>query len=170
MSRPALLDVNVLIALTHEAHVHHAPVQSWLRRQGDFEWASCTVTQLGFIRLAAMPAIGGPDASPRAALALLDETLQHPGHTFWADRHGAARFGALRSPLVVGHRQVTDAYLLGLAAEQKAALVTLDRGLVALAEAQQLAAHVQWIGPESGVAAHEPPARYADKARARRRA
>jgi len=59
LSRPLLLDVNVLIALTHSAHVHHALVQDWVQAQGKLAWSTCTVTQLGFVRLAAMPAIGG---------------------------------------------------------------------------------------------------------------
>lgn len=160
MTRALLLDVNVLVALTHEAHVHHGVAQAWLRRQSPLAWASCSVTQLGFVRLAAMPAVGGPEASPRGALALLDEMLQHPGHVFWPDRQGLAGAACLRSPLVVGHRQVTDAYLLGMAVQQRSALVTLDRGLLALAEAQQVAAHLHWIGPEGGHAAHEPSGRY----------
>lgn len=168
MSRTAwLLDVNVLVALTHEAHVHHALAQSWLRRHMSF-WASCTVTQLGFVRVASTPAIGGPEASPQAALAMLDEMLQHAGHVFWADKGGIAPMQSLRSPMVVGHRQVTDAYLLGLAVQQRSKLVTLDRGLLALAQAQQLGEHLQWIGPEAGtVAAHEADARYTPAKRRR---
>lgn len=161
MSRPLLLDVNVLIALTHSAHVHHALVQDWVQAQGKLAWSTCTVTQLGFVRLAATPAIGGDDTSPGAALALLDQLLAHPGHQFWPDAEGIASSPALRSPLIVGHRQITDAYLLGLAMRQGSALVTLDRGLASIARALQAERHLHWIGPAAGVeTAHQPSARY----------
>jgi uncharacterized protein len=169
LSRPLLLDVNVLIALTHSAHVHHGLVQAWAQAQGKLAWASCTVTQLGFVRLASQPAIGGASTSPGAALALLDQLLDHPGHQFWPDGQDIANSPALRSPLIVGHRQVTDAYLLGLALGKGSALVTLDRGLASIATAMQADRHLHWIGPASSAgAAHEPAARYrAAKARTR---
>ena len=161
MSRPLLLDVNLLIALTHSAHVHHALVQDWAQAQGKLAWSTCTVTQLGFVRLAATPAIGGDDTTPGAALALLDQLLAHPGHHFWPDAEGIAQSPALRSPLIVGHRQITDAYLLGLAMRQGSALVTLDRGLASVARGMQAERHLHWIGPAaSAETAHEPPARY----------
>ena len=161
MSRPLLLDVNVLIALTHSAHVHHGLVQDWVQAQGKLAWSSCTVTQLGFVRLAAQPAIGGAHTSPADALALLDQLLAHPGHQFWPDGQDITASPALRSPLVVGHRQVTDTYLLGLAMRQGSALVTLDRGLASIAAAMQADRHVHWIGPASAAgAAHEPVGRY----------
>lgn len=161
MTRAVLLDVNVMIALTHSAHVHHGLVHNWVRSQGQLAWASCTVTQLGFVRVASQPAIGGASTSPSAALALLDQLLDHPGHEFWPDGADVAASVALRSPLVVGHRQVTDAYLLGLAMQRGSALVTLDRGLASTASAMQADRHVHWIGPpsSSGVA-HEPAAPY----------
>ena len=169
MSRPLLLDVNVLIALTHSAHVHHTLVQGWAQSQGKLAWASCTVTQLGFVRLASQPAIGGTGTSPPAALALLDQLLAHPGHRFWPDGQDIATSPALRSPLVVGHRQVTDAYLLGLAMRHGSALVTLDRGLASIATAMQGDRHLHWIGPApSPGGAHEPTPRHrATKAAAR---
>jgi toxin-antitoxin system PIN domain toxin len=161
LSRPLLLDINVLIALTHSAHVHHALVQDWVQAQGKLAWSSCTVTQLGFVRLAGMPAIGGANTSPAAALALLDQLLAHPGHHFWPDAQGIANSEALRSPLIVGHRQVTDGYLLGLAMREGSALVTLDRGLASVARAMQAERHVHWIGPAGGgETAHEPAASY----------
>ena len=169
MSRPVLLDVNVLIALTHSAHVHHDLVQGWVQAQAKLAWASCTVTQLGFMRLASQPAIGGAGTSPGAALALLDQLLEHPGHRFWPDGQDIAASPALRSPLIVGHRQVTDAYLLGLAMRQGSALVTLDRGLASIAAAMQADRHLEWIGPAASAGvAHEPAPRYrAGKGRAR---
>lgn len=160
MSRDAavLLDANVLIALTHEAHVHHAVAQRWAAGREPFRFATCVVTQLAVVRLAAMPAIGGEGASPARALALLAEVAAHPGHQYWDDAPSPLELEPMRAPTLLGHRQVTDMWLLSLAAARKSALATLDRGLLASAAAQRLERHVAWIGPAE--AAHEPPPRY----------
>jgi predicted nucleic acid-binding protein len=50
-------------------------------------------------------------------------------HEFWADDVGYTEVD-LRG--VVGHRQVTDAYLAGLARARGGRLATLDRGLALL--------------------------------------
>jgi hypothetical protein len=80
----------------------------------------------GFVRLAPQPAIGGAGTSPGAAMALLDQLLDHPGHQLRPDEQDIATSPALRSPLILGHRQVTEVYLLGLAMRQGSALVTLQ--------------------------------------------
>lgn len=57
------------------------------------------------------------------------------------------------NPQVVGHRQVTDAYLLGLAAHQRQRLATLDRGLLVFAQAIGLAGHVELVSGKKGLLA-----------------
>ncbi len=70
-----------------------------------------------------------PDAvSVIEAMDLLAVNLSHPGHVFWADDLDLRlTFPVQRTPQ--GYRQVTDAYLLGLAIHHKAHLVTLDGGI-----------------------------------------
>lgn len=154
MSAAVLLDANVLVALVHAAHVHHATVQRWISGRRSRRWASCAVTQLAFVRLAAMPQIGGPDATPARALRLLQAMTGDARHEFWREAPSPLEIDALASPALVGHRQVTDAWLLGLAAGRDASLATLDRGLRSYAAAGGLEPHVEWIGPE----AYEPAA------------
>lgn len=163
----ALLDANVLIAMVHAIHVHHATAQRWMGTQRNRRWASCAVTQLAFIRLGALPQIGGPDASPSRALDLLQVIVADPRHDYWSEAPSPLDLRSLRSVALVGHRQVTDAWLLGLAVERGASVATLDRGLHSFALAEGLGKHVEWIAPAS--AAHEPAAAYAPRRVTRRR-
>lgn len=166
MTVSTLLDVNLLIALVHEAHVHHAAAQRWMSLRRRERWASCAATQLGFLRLAAMAQIGGPDASPARALQLLETMAADPRHDYWPDAPPPLDLQTIRSAALVGHRQFTDAWLLGLAVARGGVVATLDRGLQSFAAANGLQQHAEWIGPE---AVHEPPARYRAQRRSAKR-
>ncbi len=119
-----LLDGNVLYALIDESHVHHAPTRRWFETlSGGF--ATCPITQGTLLRLAMR--LGGQGVGQ--ALALLDVVTSHAKHHFWPD---VLPYDQVRWHGVMGHRQVTDAYLASLARHHGGKLVTLDKGLVAL--------------------------------------
>ncbi len=153
-----LLDANLLIALTHAAHVHHGVAQDWFAALPKRRFATCTLTQLAYVRLSSNPRVAGAEISPAQALNALRDLCAHPCHLFWHDKALPLEMASLNTPALVGHRQVTDAYLLGLAAAQGHKLATLDRGLLGFAQATQLAAHLEWVG--TPLAAHEPRPRY----------
>lgn len=118
-----LLDANVLIAVASVSHVHHEPAEVWFQRtSGSF--ATCPITQGALIRTVLR---GGGSVSD--ALASLASFHHHEGHLFWPD---AVDYQAVALDGVVGHRQVTDAYLAGLARSNDGSLATFDRGLAAL--------------------------------------
>jgi toxin-antitoxin system PIN domain toxin len=131
--KAALLDINILTALLWPTHEHHDAAHRWFAGRGDAPWATCSLTQLGFVRIVSNPAFSRDALSPPEALALLGENLGHPAHEFWAD--------SLQFPLAVkglearlqGCRQLTDAYLLALAYRRKGVLATFDRGTRTLA-------------------------------------
>lgn len=156
-----LLDANLLIALTHAAHVHHGVAQDWFAAVAKRRFATCTLTQLAYVRLSSNPRVAGAEISPLQALNALRELCAHPGHVFWPDETGPMDMPSLNTPALVGHRQVTDAYLLGLATTHGHKLATLDRGLLGYAQATQLVAHLEWVG--TPLAAHEPRPRYRAK-------
>jgi hypothetical protein len=128
-----LLDVNVLIALLWTRHEHHVATQRWFATASASGWATCSLTQLGFVRIVCNPAFSKDAIRPAQALAVLEANLQHPRHREWEDRWGAAELMRPFVERLVGHRQVTDAYLLSLALRHEGRLVTLDRGIEALA-------------------------------------
>ena len=72
----ALLDVNVLLALQDEAHVHHGTAMQWLATHWDGGWASCPLTQNGCLRILSRP--GHPNAqTPNAVRERLAEATAH---------------------------------------------------------------------------------------------
>lgn len=119
-----LLDGNVLVALIDEAHVHHAATVRWFSGfAGPF--ATCPITQGTLLRLAMR--LGGQGIEQ--ALALLAAVTAHQRHQFWPD---TLPYDQVRWRGVMGHRQVTDAYLASLARHHAGLLVTFDKGLVAM--------------------------------------
>ena len=91
--------------------------------------ATCPITQAGFVRIVSNPAFSPDAVSPTSAVAILDANLRHEHHRFWKDECGFGDAVSAFRPQLVGHRQVTDAYLLGLALRKRGCLATLDRGV-----------------------------------------
>lgn len=137
----ALLDVNVLIALLDAAHVHHTLAHRWLEREIGPGWASCPMTQNGCIRIMSQP--GYPGALRGAEVAeRLAEAAAGPAHEFWPDDVNLLDGKAVDWNRVLGHRQITDAYLLALAVRHGGRLVTFDRRIAVEAVAGATSAHL----------------------------
>lgn len=120
-----LLDSNVLIALFAGEHVHHARVRGWFLREVD-AFATCAVVEAALTRW--IVRIEGAHG-PASAVRELRKLAADPRHHFWP---GDLGYAAVRWDGVLGHRQVTDAYLAQLARQHSGRLATLDRGLAAL--------------------------------------
>lgn len=118
-----LADGNVLIALTVVDHVHHDVAVDWFERTGP-ELATCPITQGTLLRFLLREGFAAVDA-----IAVLDQLRRQDWHRFWPDelQYESGQFSG-----VIGHRQVTDAYLVALSAHRGGHVVTLDRGLAAL--------------------------------------
>lgn len=129
----ALPDVNVLLALAWPSHEHHEAAHAWLRGRGAAPLATCSLTQLGFVRLSANPAVVDPAATPALAAELLCRLLASRTHVFWADDLDAARVSDWMPAWVQGHRQVTDGHLARLAGRHGGRVATFDGGLAAAA-------------------------------------
>lgn len=125
----SLLDVNVLVALAWPQHVHHLSALAWFKRRGRQPWATCPLTQLAFVRVSSNAKIVQDAVSPREAMGLLRKITVLPGHRFWADDAVPTGQSVFDSVALVGHRQVTDAYLLALCLARNGRLATFDRGV-----------------------------------------
>jgi uncharacterized protein len=132
-----LLDVNVLVALSWPEHEFHETVQDWFGRNARNGWATCPLTQAGFVRIVSNPAFSPRAVSPTEALQALALTVRHPAHEFWPDHITVVDALARFEGRLVGHQQVTDAYLLALAIEKKGKLATLDRSIVDLVDKRE---------------------------------
>jgi toxin-antitoxin system PIN domain toxin len=127
-----LPDTNLLIALAWPSHVHHRDAHAWFARKAEFGWATCPVTEIGFVRVSANPKIIPEAVTPQEALAVLTEMTDHEHHVFWPDAISLGDARRVPSRLLVGDQQVTDAYLIGLARKNGGKLATLDRSVAAL--------------------------------------
>lgn len=120
-----LLDGNVLVALADAAHVHHTAAAQWFAA-GDTPFATCPITQGTLLRM--LLRHGAVD-TPAQASEVLGLMCAHPRHRFWAD---TLDYSAVSWHGILGHRQVTDAYLAALARANGGRLVSLDKGLAAV--------------------------------------
>lgn len=123
--RISLLDVNVLIALCDGRHEHHLTAAQWFVENAAGGWASCPLTQNGAIRIMSTPAY--PGARPVSqVLAQVQGMCASAHHHFWADAVSLVQPGTLNPAHLLGHCQLTDAYLLALAVHHQGQFVTLD--------------------------------------------
>lgn len=128
MSKLLLLDVNVLLALGWEQHEHHAATIKRLHSKQ--AWASCAITQLGFIRISSMPGVFHVSLTPAQAAEILRNLLADGLHRSLPDIAAATDVDWAQ----VRHaKHTTDAYLMALARAHKARLLTIDRQLAASA-------------------------------------
>lgn len=122
----ALLDVNLLIALLDESHIHHRSATTWIEENLQRGWASCPITQNGCIRIMSQPNYPGAITAGLVAERLA-EAAENTDHQFWPDDVSLIEKNQLNWTRVLGHRQVTDAYLLALAVKNKGRLASLDQ-------------------------------------------
>lgn len=138
----ALLDVNVLIALHDTDHVHHHRAAQWLAANAEHGWASCPLTQNGCLRIMGQPAY--PNAQPLAVLwPMLQNFCASPLHQFWGDDISLLDAQRFRQDHLNGHRQLTDAYLLGLAVQHGGRFVSFDHRIALTAVHGATAQH--WV-------------------------
>lgn len=124
-----LLDVNVLIALADPAHIHHDAAHIWFAREGASNWATCPITENGFVRILSNPRYPNSLGPPTAAIAFLSSWMRHPGHQFWPGEISLINGLNIEPQLINRHSAVTDAYLLALAVHLGGKLATFDTRL-----------------------------------------
>lgn len=141
----ALLDVNVLVALFDAAHLHHERAHAWFELRRHVGWASCPLTENGFLRVVSHPAYPGRRMPLAEAGRRLAEARASGGHHFWPDELSlcdGARFDLAAAG--VGS-QVNDVYLLGLAFARGGKLATFDRAIAREAALGAGAQHLELV-------------------------
>ena len=138
----SLLHINVVIALLDSDHDFHHRAHEWWREHRGEGWASCPLTENGVVRIMSNPAY-----NPRRSLApttvaeLLRTFAGRTNHEFWPDTVSFLDSAVMDTKKVLGPRQITDLYLLALAASRGGRLVTFDDSIHREA--------VRTAGPES---------------------
>jgi len=116
-----LLDVNVLLACGWKSHADHSTLLGWLLQVND--WATCPITESGFMRISMTTAYQATFDNARKSLATL-RALR--GHRFLSDDVEAALL-----PVLTSYKDTTDAHLVTLAKRHGLKLATLDGTLIA---------------------------------------
>ena len=147
MSRVALLDVNVLVALFDSEHVHHDLAHDWFADHRTNGWATCPLTENGFVRVLSNPAYGHDSLRPEEIMKTLRQFRASRHHVFWPGTVSLADERVFQLDIIAGHRQLTDVYLLGLARTKKGCLATFDRTIPFKAVAGATPATLEIISP-----------------------
>jgi hypothetical protein len=125
--RVALLDVNVLVALFDPDHVHHETAHDWFAEHRAAGWATCPLTENGFIRVVTNVRFRADAPRPATVIARLRQFCASGHHRFWTEAVSFRDERRFNLSFARGHAQLTDVYLLGLAAEAGGCLATFDR-------------------------------------------
>lgn len=137
----ALLDINVLLALLDADHVDHGRARAWLEAEIRHGWASCAITQNGFVRVISQPRYPSP-VPPAQAMARLSRAARGKHHVFWACEVSLLDERIVDRTRIHGPRQVTDAYLLALAVANRGRFVTFDHAVPTAAVGAARAPHL----------------------------
>lgn len=124
-----LLDVNVLIALIDPGHVAHDDAHAWFAATGQRDWATCPLTENGVIRILGSMKYPNSPGSPAIVADIVARLRTLPGHQFWGDDISLVGSPEIDPAKILTSAQVTDTYLLGLAARRGGRLATFDRKL-----------------------------------------
>ncbi len=133
-----LLDVNVLIALAFPSHTLHSAAHAWFAAEPERPWATCPLTQAGFLRVGSR-LLGTRDAV-RTVLAGLEHDCQSPHHEYWSADVDLRALSESQRARLLGPNQIADMQLLLLAHRHRGQLVTFDSGLKELAVGTRYAA------------------------------
>jgi uncharacterized protein len=125
----ALLDVNALVALAWDSHVHHTAMRAWFAANSSAGWATCPITEGGFVRVSSNPIVLPSAIGIDAARVVLSTLRSHANHRFLPDDVSMSDSDV---PSIAGYRQVTDAQLLALARRRGVRLVTFDSSIFAM--------------------------------------
>lgn len=126
---PTLCDVNILLALCFETHVHHQPSLMWLNSQNASAVVVCRMTQLGLFRLLCNPAVMGESVCTQAqAWNIHDQMMRDDRFLFYAEPEGLEKFlRAYTKSGLSAHRVWQNAYLAAFARAAGFELATFDR-------------------------------------------
>jgi len=126
----ALLDVNVLVALIDPDHAFSNRAHGWLETDCQTGWSSCPLTENGVVRILSNPGYSKKIRNaPEWIISSLIRFTRDSDHVFWPDDVSLREPTVFEAGKILGSRQVSDLYLLGLAVKNGGRLVTFDEGI-----------------------------------------
>lgn len=125
----ALLDVNVLVALFDPVHTHHEAAHQWFSQNRKAGWATSPITENGLVRVLSNPSYPGRRTTVRDAISRLVAFRESGDHSFWPDSATLCDRLLIHPTHLLGHKQLTDVYLLALAVKNGGCVATFDRSI-----------------------------------------
>jgi hypothetical protein len=120
----------------------------WFSQHARAGWASTAFTQSAFVRIVSQAAFSGRSIAVSEVAELLLRNTVHPKHQLVALDFGFADVWATCTGGILGHRQITDAWLLTAAIRSGMKLLTFDADIEQLlANAQERSKHVTVLRP-----------------------
>ncbi len=138
-----LLDVNAFIGLCWEQHEFHPRMQAWFRANAQKGWATCAFTQSAMVRISMQPAFTSRLVRAEDIATLINATTAHAAHRVIENVPDFSSVLKSCTGGLVGHRQITDAWLLSTAIANRVRFLTFDRGVSGLlATEKERSAHL----------------------------
>ena len=127
----ALLDVNALVALVDSEHVGYEAMHQWFAQNASQGWATCPLTENGMVRVLSQPSYPSGQRTPAEVIRVLSalKSAYAGVYQFWSDDVSISDDALFAPEFIISTRQVTDAYLLGLASRHKGAVVSFDKSM-----------------------------------------
>jgi toxin-antitoxin system PIN domain toxin len=126
-------DINVWIALSYEAHVHHLPAKQWFDGITGSAAYFCRFTQLGFLRLLTHPSVMRDALKSQQQAWRAYDLLNHDQRVLFLAEPDTEALDPVFRKFTAGDRPHTkqwpDAYLAAFARATELVLVTFDRSL-----------------------------------------
>jgi len=120
-----LLDVNALVALGFDGHEFHLRVATWVRTEVAPHLATCSITELGFVRVLAQTSAYDLAVTQARTLLMRLKRSRAARFTFIVDKNDISHLpGWVKTP-----KQITDGHLAKLASANDAVLTTLDENI-----------------------------------------
>lgn len=124
-----LLNINVLIALMDPNHTFHQLTHAWWNQDGR-PWASCPITETGFIRIMTSTAYSkNSQLSVAYVKTLLSVFVLNTNHAFWPDHLSLRDEQEFKHTSILSSKHLTDLYLLAIATKNNATLVTFNQNI-----------------------------------------
>ncbi len=120
-----LLDINLLLALSDPMHLHHEAAHRWFAATGSASWATCPLTENGFVRISSHPKYPNRPGDVAIVLDILRQFCASESHYFWPEN--VTLRDIIVPDAVITHNHITDVYLLGLSVHHNGKLATLDQ-------------------------------------------
>ena len=138
-----LLDVNLLIAFCDPFHAHHQHAHRWFSAEKVVNWATCPLTENGFVRITSGSTYPGGHGTVVEQLDQLRQSCRQSGHIFWPDDLSIRDKDMWSMLQTINPHQLTDLYLLALAVKRGGKLASFDQRIPAhLIQGGKAALHI----------------------------